>query len=154
MPDAENEVFNVSQEGDVLVVEAYGVRQEFDIYDENEDQQIFLIYADAGTGDDKIILDASVNLPAHLFGRDGNDLLQGGSAGDIIDGGEHNDELYGGSGDDTIDTGNGVNFAYGEAGVDTIDGGDEEDNLDGGADGDTINGNGGNDTIFGGSGRR
>ena len=145
-PDEVDEVFDVFQEGDQIIVEAYGVREDF------RAANVTLIYADAGTGNDRITIDSSVMVDADLIGGDGDDTLQGGSGNDTLDGGLHHDEIHGGAGNDQIDTGDGLNFAYGEEGNDTINGGNDVDILDGGAEQDTIRGRGGSDVILGQSG--
>jgi Ca2+-binding RTX toxin-like protein len=77
--------------------------------------------------------DFDVSIEAH--GGEGNDVLEGGTAGDA---------LYGEEGDDRLS---------GRQGGDTLDGGDNDDMLDGGGDGDTLYGRGGNDDLRGGAGR-
>jgi Ca2+-binding RTX toxin-like protein len=69
-----------------------------------------------------------------IFGRDGDDLLQGAAAADYLDGE---------NGDDTV---------TGAEGNDTLVGGDGNDSLDGGAGDDVVIGGLGNDTMIGGDG--
>jgi Ca2+-binding RTX toxin-like protein len=108
----------------------------------------------------------------------GNDLLRGSDANNVIDAGNgldtvygmggndtlivagrtlyEPDTVYGGEGDDLIET-TGARAArltaYGEGGNDQINGSAINDTLDGGAGTDTINGQEGNDEIHGGSWR-
>ncbi len=56
----------------------------------------------------------------YLYGRAGNDSLNGGS---------RSDRIYGGQGDDSIKGGTGNDYLYGEAGDDSIDGGQGFDTL-------------------------
>jgi ELWxxDGT repeat protein len=56
----------------------------------------------------------------YIYGRGGNDTLNGGS---------RNDYLYGGQGDDSIKGGSGNDYLYGEEGNDSIDGGQGFDTL-------------------------
>lgn len=59
-----------------------------------------------------------------IYGFDGDDLLIGGTLGDVLSGGSGNDELRGGKGLDTL---------YGDAGDDILIGGEWSDKLYGGA---------------------
>ncbi len=104
------------------------------------------------TGDDKIWGpdDPFYNPASHqhvvlnvLYGRGGNDRIEGGAGQDSVNGGEGNDHLYGGDGNDNVRGDEGEDTAYGEAGDDYISGGAGNDILYGGA---------GNDRIFGGAG--
>ncbi len=120
---------------------------------------------------DKILVDANtIDIPVVIAGREGDDLLQGGSgkntihgdAGDdTIIGGNRNDLLYGYTGNDVISGGNGNDRLDGYIGNDTISGGggrdtiyggENNDQLDGGNDNDTIYGHSGDDTIAGSGG--
>lgn len=80
-----------------------------------------------------------------IYLDEGNDFLDGGSAGSSFygEGGSGNDKMNSGVGDDTL---------LGGTGRDTLDGGAGADRLDGGADEDRISGASGNDTLVGGSG--
>ena len=69
-----------------------------------------MIAADLAAGDDAFA-SVAVTVPQSIAGRDGNDRLTGGSAGDV---------LAGGNGNDTLDGGAGVDDYFGEAGDDTI----------------------------------
>jgi Ca2+-binding RTX toxin-like protein len=163
--DQENEVYEVTQEGDNIVVSAFGVKQTFLA------SSVHLIVADAGTGTDRITIDSSVNVPVHLFGGDGDDLLIGGSGSDIIDGGSGNNDIDGQAGCDLITTldGNDIVLGGDESGPcdathlgDTIDTGLGDDEIHGGLGDDSIvagdglnlvYGDGGNDTVTGGLNR-
>lgn len=63
-----------------------------------------------------------------VFGKEGNDKINGDSLNDYLDGGIGNDKLYGGKGNDTL---------VGGAGDDLLDGGEGADHLEGGAGFDT-----------------
>lgn len=144
-----NEKIRVAREGvpgtvsDRIYVYGFGGVQSFNA------ASVVSIVADAGDGDDEIIVDAAITVPVFLLGGDGNDFLQGGSFHDTLDGEDGDDEIYGGSGDDTIKTGTGLNRAYGESGLDTITGGDQRDLLVGGDDVDTLYGMEGDDVLVG-----
>lgn len=75
---------------------------------------------------------------APLAGTDGDDTLDGGSAGefiqayggnDTVNGNDGNDSIEGGAGDDVLNGGNGQDHFIGGSGNDIIDGGDGWDNL-------------------------
>jgi hypothetical protein len=70
-----------------------------------------MIAVDLAGGDDVFTSSADVTVPQSIAGRDGDDRLSGGSAGDV---------LAGGNGDDTLDGAGGVDDYFGEAGNDTI----------------------------------
>ena len=80
------------------------------------------ILVDAGAGDDRIDIDASIFESTVLYGGTGNDTISGGSANDRIYGGAGNDVIYGNRGEDTIVTVGGGNFdlIYGGKGFDSI----------------------------------
>ncbi|MFM9962324.1 MAG: beta strand repeat-containing protein, partial [Planctomycetaceae bacterium] len=126
------------------------------------------IVVDGGEGNDT--LTGSLDLSSTLLGRDGTDLLTGGSGNDSLEGGNGADTLSAGAGNDTLRGGDGIDSLIGGGGNDQLDGGDGvdslnggdgddnvlagngADNLDGGVGNDTLNGDGGNDTITGNSG--
>ena len=74
----------------------------------------------AGAGNDSVTIDASVTLPAYLYGEAGNDTLRGGSGNDNLFGGAGNDSLQGNAGDDTL-------VALGGGAYDTLTGGAGDD---------------------------
>ena len=61
-----------------------------------------------------------------------------------------NDTLYGRGGDDTLEGGAGSDVLYGETGNDTLRGGEGSDTLIGGTGDDTLDGGPGNDILYGG----
>src|SRR5262249_42139707 len=71
-------------------------------------------------GDDAISVRAGINLPAILFGGDGNDQLKGGGGNNILVGGSGDDQLIGGSARDLL---------IGGAGADQLIGGADDDLL-------------------------
>ena len=93
----------------------------------------------AQTGDLFAAATLTANVPT-----DGDDVLYGTPAGDVLDTGAGNDIVLGLSGNDTI---------LGGEGNDLIHGGDGDDMLDGGAGDDVIYGGWGADTLVGGNGR-
>jgi Ca2+-binding RTX toxin-like protein len=76
-----------------------------------------------GAGDDTLLVDPDVKLPALLFGGAGNDYLQGGGGPSV---------LVGGSGDDILVGGSGRNILIGGGGTDLLFGGDRGNILIGG----------------------
>ncbi len=87
--------------------------------------------------------DGGLNIPATIFGDQGNDTITGGAGNDQLLGGEGNDVIFGGGGADLINGG---------AGNDKIVGGQGQDTLIGGPGNDTI-GKGPLATIDGGAGK-
>ena len=83
-----------------------------------------------------------------MFGRAGDDYLDGGAGTDYLLGGAGNDTLYGGAGDDA----GALKGLYGEAGNDRLDGGAGNDALYGGPGNDGLAGGAGTDTLSGGEG--
>ena len=77
-----------------------------------------------------------------VFGRQGNDTIDG--AGD-------SDHIYGGPGDDGVNGLGGDDYLEGNAGNDKLDGGTGHDLLWGGAGVDELIGGDGNDTLYGGA---
>ncbi|MDB5299554.1 MAG: type secretion target repeat protein, partial [Phycisphaerales bacterium] len=72
-------------------------------------------------GDDTITIDAKLkDVPALLYGGDGNDTLNAGTGNTLLDGGDGNDKLNGGAGNDLL---------IGGAGIDTLSGGSGDDVL-------------------------
>jgi hypothetical protein len=67
------------------------------------------IVVHAGDGDDTVLLDPEVELPAELHGGSGNDHLRGGSGPDLIFGEDGDDVLVGTPGRDALDGGPGHN---------------------------------------------
>ena len=59
-----------------------------------------------------------------LYGEAGNDTLAGGNADDLLVGGEGNDSLTGGDGNDTLDGGAGIDLLDADTGTDSIHWGD------------------------------
>lgn len=89
-------------------------------------------------GNDTLISDAD---GMALFGRDGNDSLQGDVAADHLDGGAGNDTITGGAGNDTL---------IADAGTDRLDGGTGDDRLVTGPGDNTLIGGVGTDrAVFG-----
>ena len=85
-------------------------------------------------------------------GNNGNNILTGGRADDVINGYGGHDILTGGGGTDIIDGGPGTDFIIGNQGVDALAGGPDADIIWGGNGQDLIFGGPGDDTIYGGSG--
>ncbi len=76
-------------------------------------------------------------------GTDGDDVLTGNAAPDILEGLAGNDQIDGQGDSDLL---------IGGAGNDTIDGGDGDDQIEGGANADILIGGAGNDSLDGGTG--
>ena len=65
------------------------------------------IFFDGGSGNDILMVDASVAIPVYAAGGDGNDRIAGGSGSDRLFGGAGDDVLAGGGGNDTLSGGAG-----------------------------------------------
>ncbi|MBM3970209.1 MAG: hypothetical protein FJ302_10140, partial [Planctomycetes bacterium] len=113
----------------------------------------------AGSGNNRMIVDATFTGSVTMNGGDGLDTLLGGSGSDSLIGGTGNDSLVGNDGSDTINGGDGNDcisgglgddVMTGDVGVDTISGGDGDDSATGGAGNDSITGGIGIDTLDGG----
>ena len=95
-----------------------------------------------------------------IIGEFGNDTIMGEGGPDSISGGEGNDNLDGGSEADLIEGNAGSDMIFGQAGDDILfgqadgiaDGDDGDDTIDGGLDDDTIRDDFGSDTLIGGFG--
>tara|TARA_R110002072_G_scaffold146075_1_gene292773 strand:- start:26496 stop:29384 length:2889 start_codon:yes stop_codon:yes gene_type:complete len=131
------------------------------------------IILNGGTGDDAVVLDATlsgfagqltfnggagndslnssaVSIGVVFNGGDGDDTVTGGSGNDTVNGGAGNDSLSTGAGSDSVNAGSGNDFVDAGADADTVFGQDGDDSLIGGTGDDFLNGNAGNDTIAGG----
>jgi serralysin len=111
--------------------------------------EVTRISLDGGDGDDQIVLNDTVTVPAYLYGNLGNDKIIGGHANDTLSGGAGKDTIYGGLGDDRLGGNGGHDREYGEAGKDRLYGGDGNDYLDGGSSMDRLWGEAGNDNLYG-----
>lgn len=167
---AENEAFVVSEAAGVIMVQAFGKIDRFSAANVSE------IYADGGTGNDRIYIDPSVSRPvillggsgddwlvagsqqAVLSGGDGDDWIVGSGVVDLINGNDGNDRIWGRAGDDTIYAGNGDDDVEGEEGNDVIfvgeginlaKGGSGRDRLTGGSQRDVLYGGDDGDFLFG-----
>src|SRR5207249_3223600 len=71
-------------------------------------------------GNDDIKVNGSINLPAWLYGGDGNDTLQGGGGNDVLVGGAGNNTLIAGQGRDLLIGGSGAAHLVGNSGNDIL----------------------------------
>ena len=101
---------------------------------------------------DTILVQDTINKPVWIAGRDGDDILQGGSSNDEIYGEQGHDTLLGGGGNDKLSGYDGDDVLSGGTGDDTFYGDSGEDRLDGGEGDDTLYGGSGNDALLGGAG--
>jgi len=108
-----------------------------------------------GDGDDTLGADECATpftIPMQVFGLGGNDVINGGSANDILFGGDGNDTMNGGAGDDKLFGRKGDDSMNGGDGNDRLWGNQGDENLDGGAGNDRLFGNNGANTVLGGDG--
>ena len=106
---ADNDSIDVLRVGErvVVFVEPLGTRMTtYDV------ASLRSITVDAGAGDDSVIIDERIDLPANVTGGAGNDTLVGGAGHDRLDGG---------AGDDTLDGRGGADAMIGRDGTDTVD---------------------------------
>jgi putative intracellular protease/amidase len=112
-----------------------------------------------GAGNDSIFA-TDLRIGAQIFGEAGHDLITGGRANDVIDGGSGVDRVSGGLGNDILRGGDGNDFLYGDggnnvliggAGNDALFGEDGFDILVGGLGSDVARGGGGEDLLIGGT---
>ena len=172
-------------DGHKFSVTAFGLTQE---YPEEGHPLIKRIFADGGTKKDNITMQPGVvstngtdgaidsqpidvSVPVEICGGADKDVIQGGTANDILVGdgpdaapgaihcptpttesarADGPDSIGGNAGGDTIYGGGADDTLVGEAGNDTINGGSGIDNAQGGEGVDTIHGNAGNDALSGG----
>ncbi len=92
-------------------------------------------------GNDQFTNNSAIRIRA--FGQKGNDVLRGGSANDLLNGGAGDDQTFGNGGNDVL---------IGDAGLDLLNGGASNDWVDGSAGNDTLFGSDGVDTLVGGDG--
>jgi len=78
---------------------------------------------DTGAGDDFFLTTGDGLVAGQIDGGDGNDVITGGSGGDVIDGGAGDDVISGGSGVDELEGGAGIDIVLGGEGADAISGG-------------------------------
>lgn len=88
-----------------------------------------------------------------IVGGDGNDQLHGGNDGDTVRGGLGNDQIFGDAGNDVLHGNEGDDRIRGNSGTDTILGGPGDDALRGDSGNDTLNGGDGDDELRGGASR-
>ncbi len=143
--------------GTRISISAFGVYEEETVLDGGK------VYANGGNENDRISLEAGVDLQtkqpitftvaSELEGGLGDDELNGGDGIDRLMGGDHNDTLSGGDGGDTLLGGAGDDVLDGSFGDDPqLDGDADNDVVIGGPGRDTINGGDGNDRLSGGPG--
>jgi|GEM_PF-713911 len=109
------------------------------------------ILVDLGARND--FFDASaISVAVNVLGGDGDDVINGSMADDLINGGAGDDMLAGFGGDDQLAGGAGNDIIRGSGGRDLLDGGAGDDILRGQGGHDDIRGGAGADRIEGGSG--
>ncbi len=110
-----DEVYEISASGGTVRVLAFDRTQSF--------TGVLLVTADAGAGNDQLVMQETMNYAAAFYGKAGDDGLYGGNRDDFLNGGDNNDVLVGRGGKDTL---------YGENGDDVLEGGEGADALHGG----------------------
>ncbi|MFO0953958.1 MAG: choice-of-anchor Q domain-containing protein, partial [Isosphaeraceae bacterium] len=104
--------------GDVKVV----IRDEEHeiLYRSTFDPPIHRIAVYGRSGDDDITVSPQIDIPAWIYGGDGDDRLRGGAGHDVLIGGDGDDLLVGGEGRDLLIGGRGADRIVGNAGDDLI----------------------------------
>ncbi|MFO1062830.1 MAG: PKD domain-containing protein [Pirellulales bacterium] len=74
----------------------------------------------AQDGNDHVMLDDDIDIPAEVWGGAGDDDIKGGSGNDILLGESGNDNLWGGDGRDIVIGGNGADRIHGDANDDIL----------------------------------
>jgi Ca2+-binding RTX toxin-like protein len=120
--------------GDRLRVSVDGRHRDFAV------SEINAILIQGHAGNDSIGIGRNVEIPAQIYGGDGDDLLRGGGGPTLVNGGNGNDVIRGGRA---------TNILFGGAGNDRIYGGPGVDYLVGGSGDDWLHGGDGDDFIFG-----
>lgn len=109
------------------------------------------VVAHGGEGNDQIYA-TDTRTAVMIFAEGGHDNITGGSADDLLDGGEGWDRLWAGAGDDLVRGGAGNDCLRGREGNDILIGGDGDDYLEGHLGNDILIGGSGSDRQFGGDG--
>ncbi len=124
------------------------------VYMLTADEAAHGVTVQAGAGDDRVVVDASVTTPLHIKGGTGDDRINArAAAGDVqLEGGSGDDRLLGGAGGDAISGGSGDDYIDGGAGNDQLLGQDGDDRLLGQEGEDFIQGGDGADRAAGGKG--
>ncbi len=105
----------------------------------------------SGAGNDQVYATDS-KLPVQIYGEAGNDQITGGSADDLLDGGDGVDRVWGMGGNDLLLGGAGGDFLDGREGDDLVLGGDGDDQVLGFTGRDVLVGGLGTDRVDGGAG--
>ena len=96
------------------------------------------IYLSGGGGNDRLVVNSMMDIPATIVGGPGKDILAGAMGDDALDGGPGNDTLVGGKGNDSLDGGSGKDKLFGGEGDDILSGGTGADAVAGGDGTDTF----------------
>lgn len=86
-----------------------------------------------------------------IYGHEGADMILGGAGNDELDGGDGEDSLAGGTGDDVLRGGGAADTLHGGDGADMLHGGQDDNELYGDAGTDELHGGSGNDELAGGA---
>lgn len=121
--------------GQIVVRSSLGEEVTFD------PAQVEEIAITGGSGNDRLVVSPTVDVPVFIDAGDGDDVIAGGASDDTLLGGAGNDIIFGRQGSDLITGGDGRDAILGGAGVDALFGGDGRDILFG---------QGGSDLLLGG----
>lgn len=166
--EIETPISGVYRFADDLVVRGTSVSDVVYIWSGSQDSQVFVwmndvFYGDyqmpsggrvivySGDGNDQVFA-TDARYSVSLFGEGGHDLMTGGSADDLLDGGDGVDRLWAGNGNDLLLGGDGDDYLYAGEGNDVLIGNRGNDYLDGDLGRDLMIGGEGQDYLKGGSG--
>jgi Ca2+-binding RTX toxin-like protein len=114
-------VYADANDGDRIVVTLDGAEIGRFAFDVRADDAFLTVLG--GRGDDRVTIDAGLDLCSVVHGGPGDDTLTGGDGDDTLIGCGGNDRAYGGDGDDAL---------WGDAGRDLLHGGAGADHVRGG----------------------
>jgi hypothetical protein len=100
-------------------------------------------------GDDQVLVNHDVGVPARLEGGGDRDHLRAGGGPAVLEGGDGDDVVHGGPAADVLLGGAGDDALFGRAGEDLIEGGDGDDQLHGNEGDDGLDGGAGFDLCHG-----
>ncbi len=109
--------------------------------------QVGIVNVFGGAGNDSFTSQGNAGVAVGLYGKGGDDTLNGDAGPNTLIGGPGNDRLYGRGGNDHINGGAGNDFIFGGIGDDILNGNDGDDTVIGGQGADAITGNAGDDVL-------
>ncbi|WP_439626673.1 hypothetical protein [Gemmata sp.] len=109
--------------------------------------QVSVVNMFGGAGNDSFTSKGNAGVYVGLYGKGGDDVLDGNAGPNTLIGGPGNDRLFGRGGADLINGGAGNDFIFGGLGNDVLNGQGGADTVNGGQGIDAITGGPGNDVL-------